>query len=404
MLIDINGKNYDSNDEGFQDSLKEAYIDKNRPKCLCTPTGVYMYIAKINQSYVLKRMPNTGGSHSPGCVSYEPPHELSGLGEVLGQAIQENPEDGAVSLKFDFALTKRGGRSAPVPTGKEHDSVATDGKKLTLRGLLHYLYEQAKLNYWIPKEKGPNWYHVRKQLLRAASDKTSKKQELSKTLYIPEVFNLDIKKDIVARRNEQLSHLNSKDGSQNLMIVIGEIKEIAKARFGYKIIAKHCPDYHLFMNDDVHKRLDKRFIKEMELWNLYSDQCHLMFICTILKTQSDIPMIQEISLMLVNKQWIPFESKYEYELIEEMIDYQRQFIKGLRYNLPTNQPLASLVAVDTSPKPTAMYIIPASESDGYAQSIELMIEESDYSSWQWEVEKVMPDLPTKTTAVAEKET
>lgn len=403
MLIAVNGFEYDTNSENIQKILQQAYTEKSRPKCMCTSAGVPLYIAKINNTFVLKRMPNTGGTHSPGCVSYEPPHELSGLGEVLGQAIQENPEDGAVTLKFDFALTKRGGKAPPPASGGESDSVATDGKKLTLRGLLHYLYEQGKLNYWLPKEKPTNWYQVRKQLLRAASDKTSKREELSKTIYIPETFNLEIKKDIVARRNEQLSPLNEKGNGQKMMIVIGEVKSIEKARYDYKLIAKHCPDFHFFMNEDVHKRINKRFIKELELWNMYEDKCHLLFICTILKTASDLPLIQEISLMLVNQHWIPFENKYEYELIQEMMENKRQFIKGLRYNLPTNKPLASIVSVDTVPKPTAMYIIPSSESEQYTQSIEQMIEESDYASWQWEVDQVMPELPKHNNLLAENE-
>ncbi|MBV9035044.1 MAG: DUF1173 family protein, partial [Acidobacteriaceae bacterium] len=33
-----------------------------------------------------------------------PPAELSGLGEVLGSAIQENVNDGTTSLKFAFSL------------------------------------------------------------------------------------------------------------------------------------------------------------------------------------------------------------------------------------------------------------------------------------------------------------
>ncbi|EMR8015410.1 DUF1173 domain-containing protein [Acinetobacter baumannii] len=393
MLIRIGGMEVDPHAENIQDILRQAYAERQRPLCLCVNGGVPLYIAKVNNSFIVKRMPNTGGSHNPGCVSYEPPHELSGLGEVLGQAIQENPEDGSVALKFDFALTKRGGKAPPPATGKEHDSVATDGKKLTLRGLLHYLFEEGKLNYYQPKEKANNWYFVRKQLLRAASDKSAKKQDLASTLYIPETYNMDIKKDIAARRHEQLSNLSA----QNLMIVIGEVKSIEKARYDFKLIAKHCPDYHFFMNEDVHNRINKRFEKELGLWNMYGDQCHLMFICTILKTASDLPLVQEISFMLVNKQWVPFESKYEYELIEDMIDNSRQFIKGLRYNLPSDKPLASLVAVDTEPKPTAMYIIPSSESESesYAQGIEQMIAESDYASWQWFVDKAMPGLPSK---------
>jgi len=47
-----------------------------------------MYIAKVGNRYIVKRMPDTGQLHSPDCDSYEPPAELSGLGEVLGSAIK----------------------------------------------------------------------------------------------------------------------------------------------------------------------------------------------------------------------------------------------------------------------------------------------------------------------------
>jgi len=394
MKIRIDKTEIDTLDDGSQEALKNAYMQKIRPYCLCRPNGVAMYIAKVNNSYILKRMPNSGGNHSPDCMSYEPPHELSGLGEVLGQAIQENEDNGSVSLKLDFSLTKRGGRNAPVPTGKEHDSVKTDGKKLTLRGLLHYLYEQGKLNYYVPTNKMPNWVHVRKQLLSASTDKSAKQQELIKTIYIPETFNLDYKREITARRNKQLAPLsNSAPGSQQLMIVIAEVKSIEKARFDYKIIAKHCPDYHFFLNEDIHKRINKRFQAELELWDMLGDRSHLMFIATFMQSATGMAIIQDISLMLVNKHWIPFESQYEYQVIEEMIVQERQFIKGLRYNLPTSKPLATLVAVDTIPKPTAMYIIPPFEGDTYRQSIDQMIDQSDYASWVWDVENPLPDLP-----------
>ncbi|MBD0210902.1 DUF1173 family protein, partial [Acinetobacter baumannii] len=35
-------------------------------------------------------------------------------------------------------------KAPPAPSGADSDSVRTDGKKLTLRGLLHYLFEEAK--------------------------------------------------------------------------------------------------------------------------------------------------------------------------------------------------------------------------------------------------------------------
>ncbi|HFF4835985.1 TPA: DUF1173 family protein, partial [Acinetobacter baumannii] len=41
--------------EGLQSLLKQYYEKRKRPLCLCTNNGVEMYIAKINESYILKR-------------------------------------------------------------------------------------------------------------------------------------------------------------------------------------------------------------------------------------------------------------------------------------------------------------------------------------------------------------
>jgi hypothetical protein len=390
-------------DQNIQQILTDAYQSKKRPFCVCLPQGIEMYIAKVENRYIVKRMPNSGGRHSPDCESYEPPAELSGLGEVLGNAIQENPEDGQTILKFDFSLSKRPGKAAPIPSGVEKDSVKSDGKKLTLRGTLHYLFEEAGFNRWTPSMNGKrNWYNIRKFLLNAAGGKEAKKQSLIDILYIPEMFNLDQKADIEARRRSKLAPLmNQKQGLKQLMIVIGEIKEIGEARYGHKIIFKHLPDFHFLLDKDIYKRINKRFSRELELWNGIEDS-HLICIATFGITTSGFAAIEELSLMNVNNQWIPFENLYEIRLIEEMISAKRKFIKGLRYNLPSDQPLASLIAADTLPKPTAMYIIPPSESDEYETSILNLIAESDLQSWNWNTEVAMPELPAIITTDLEK--
>src|SRR3546814_10240269 len=52
-------------------------------------------------------MPNTGSDHNPGCDRYEPPAELSGLGEVMGAAIHEDPDQNVTALKLAFSLSKQ---------------------------------------------------------------------------------------------------------------------------------------------------------------------------------------------------------------------------------------------------------------------------------------------------------
>src|SRR4051794_30218021 len=147
--------------------LAEGHSRRERPLCLCKQPPIEMYIAKRGEKYFVKRMPNTGAEHDPACESYEPPAELSGLGEVLGSAIQENVDDGTTVLRLAFSLTRMPGK-APAKSGPPTASVKTDGTKLTLRGTLHYLYEQAGLNKWTPSMAGKrNWWVIRKYLLEA---------------------------------------------------------------------------------------------------------------------------------------------------------------------------------------------------------------------------------------------
>ena len=104
----IAGSVVTGDDPRLPEILGSLHGQKFRPLCLCTKPHPEMYIAKLGTRYVLKRMPNTGSAHGPDCDSFDPPPELSGLGEVL-PAIEENVEEGTTVLKLGFSLTKVSG-------------------------------------------------------------------------------------------------------------------------------------------------------------------------------------------------------------------------------------------------------------------------------------------------------
>ncbi|MEW4339652.1 DUF1173 domain-containing protein [Chromobacterium vaccinii] len=384
-----------SMDSGFESALAGAYVEKIRPFCLCISPNPQMYLAKVNSKVHIKRMPNTGETHAPGCDSYDAPAELSGLGEVIGSAIQENPEEGTTALRFNFSLSKGAGRAAPAPSGEESDSVKTDGNKLTMRGTLHYLWEQAGFNRWAPGMAGKRtWSVIRHYLLQAAEDKTAKGTSLADLLYIPEPFNLDRKKEITHRRMAHMMKIAStQSGTRRLMMVVGEVKEIAQARYGHKIILKHLPDFHFMLNDELHKRLNKRFIVELGLWDAI-DSSHLMIIGTFGIGVTGVASLEEVALMCVAENWIPFENQPEKMLLDTLSENKRRFSKGLRYNLPSSRPLAFAVLTDTQPKPTALYVVPPGASDQYETALNELVAESNLASWIWKSgEDMLPSLP-----------
>ena len=374
--------------------LAGVHNQKIRPLCLCRNPGIEMYVAKINSGYIIKRMPNTGKLHASMCDSYEPPPELSGLGEVES-AIQESPDEGLTRLKFDFSLSKIPGRKAPAHSPHESISVKTDGTKLTLRGVLHYLWDQAGFSRWTPAMRGKrNWHVLHKYLVQAASGKEAKGNALTDMLYIPETFSLEHKDQIAQRRNAQMLKISAPDkGTRRLMMLIAEVKEITPGRYGHKIIMKHVPDFHFMMNEDVHDRLINKFDAELALWNA-EQAAHLIIAATFGIGPTGVASLEEIALMVVTENWIPFEHSYDKQLIDALTNDKRSFIKGLRYNLASNRPLACAVLSDTVSRGTALYIVPPGADGNYQNACDELIAESDLDSWIWQAgDETMPPLP-----------
>jgi hypothetical protein len=377
--------------------LAEAFARREHPQCLCCPEGVPMYVARAGGRHIVKRMPGSGPDHDIDCDSYEPPHGLSGRGQVEGGAIVENAEDGTTLLRLDFSLTKLAGRTAPAPRDPiDAGAAKTDGSRLSLKALLHYLWDQAAFNRWRPAMAGKrNWAVVRKFLLEAAEGKAAKGKPLAGMLYIPEMFDAGRAAAIGDRRAAFLSRAIRADGKRRTMaILIGEIKEITPARFGFRLVVKHMPSFPFMLAEDVHRRMTTSFATEIALWNAAPD-AHLVAMATFGIDTAGIAAIEAIALMVVTDRWVPVENRYEVMLVEALTRQGASFVKSLRYTLPFSAPMASVVVRRAGVPPAALYIAPDDATPAYRDALGALIAESGMESWVWEVgEGAMPPLPS----------
>jgi hypothetical protein len=355
-----------------------------------------MYIARIGDRYILKRMPGTGSQHEPDCDSYEPPSGLSGLGTVEGEAIIENVDDGTTLLKLGFSLSKLAGRMAPAASENvDPGDVRTDGSRLSLKAMLHYLWDRAEFTRWRPAMAGRrNWAVVRKFVLEAAASSTAKGKPLADSLYIPEMFDPEREDAIAGRRAAFLSKAIRADGNRrSLAILIGEVKEVAPARMGSKLIVKHAPRFPFMLAEDVKRRMVKVFSRELALWDA-SPASHLVAAATFGVGVSGIAAIEAIALIVVNDKWIPFESRYEAALLETLIKRGASFVKSLRYNLRPTEPMANIVLRQDGNAPVAIYIVPDDADAAYREVQSELIAGSEMASWIWDIAGgAMPDLP-----------
>lgn len=380
---------------GFDAAVEAAYGVMPRPLCMCRPKGVEMYVAHAGERYIIKRMPDSGSSHQMACPSYESPSELSGIGDVMGSAIQTNPNDGTTALKFDFSMSQKAGSPrGPTAGGHAADQVRTDGAKLTLRGVLHFLWSEAGFNKWFPAMAGKRtWYVIRKHLTAAAQDKLVKHSRLCDLLYIPEPFTVE-HREAIQRRYMALFRLAAAPdaGTRQFRLLVAEVKEIADARYGKKLVVKHLPDCAFLLHEDIAKRLATRFAGELEMWNALDD-VRLVVLGTFSVSANGIPAMEAMTLMLTTAQWIPIESSAEKSLVDRLVAERRQFEKGLRYNLAADKVIANAILVDT-PEPVALYVAPPDGSAGFDMELDRMQRDSGLASWTWRSSvEIMPDLP-----------
>ena len=386
----------DDEDPAFGALLAGAYQARQRPVCLCCDDGVSMYVARIGEQFIAKRMPLSGEQHDRQCPSFEPPYELSGLGPLIGGAIQLDPTSGLAALRLDFALSKRGARATSGASLQNEGPVTNEIKKLSLRGLLHYLWHQGGLTEWTSHWAGKrHWFQVRNHLMEAAASMTVKGDGLAGCLFIPENFRLNDKAAIEKRRALALADIYAPTpGPRKLVLFIGEVKEFASARSGQKMIVKHMPGLPLMMEDSTWRGLQSRYAAALELWQA-DDRAHLVAIATFGMTQSGIATIDKIALMTVSEQWLPVENVYEERLVERLSRLSAKSVKGLRFNLSSTQPIAAATLPHRRPLPAALYIVPPDADDGYEAALaEMIAARRDVEPWVWRAaDGEMPALP-----------
>ncbi|PDV86115.1 hypothetical protein CO652_23515 [Rhizobium sp. H4] len=386
---------FDETSSDFQPLLARAYELKLRPLCRCREPPVPMYIARADSQYLVKRMPLSGRDHDPACPSHEPPYEISGLGPLIGNAIQLDAATGAAVLKLDFSLSKRGSRTVAPAASTSSEIVRNEPKKLSLRAMLHYLWDVGELTEWTSLWTGKRgWGRVRSSLVNAARQMTVRGGPLSDILFVPEVFHQADKEAIAARRAVALAGAQATaSGPRRLMIAVAEVKEFGAARDGEKIVVRHLP-FPFMIEQRTWKRLSARYETELELWRS-SDESHLILIATFGISGAGIAAIEELAMMVVNENWVPFESLHEQHLLERLSGSRRKSVKGLRFNLSREQPIVSLTLPGQRPHPAAMFIVPASADSEYEAALEAMIEaRPEMTPWIWRIsEGDMPALP-----------
>jgi len=389
----IAGASYDAQDPRLQEVLARAHDGAERPRCLCVPDGVEMYVAR-HRVYVVKRMPGTGGQHHAQCPSYEPDAQQSGLGELMGEAIVEKAP-GSVELRVDFPWVRMMGRG--VAPGEPHDpgEVVAPRRRMSLRALTHFLFERAGFNRWLPAMAGKrNQGVLCKHLLEAAAEMTVKGQPLAQRLYVPEPFSEAAKAAAAQRRRDKLAILRPQDGQSPLAVVLGEFKACEATASGRRVLIKHMPDAPLLIADKTWERARRTHAAYFEVHDADAGyRPHLVMTALIRAKREHVYEVDALSLMLTSEHWIPVEGAHEIELIQTLVEQQRRFIKPLRYDARSTAGFPNALLVDAGPEPLALHVVSAFADEKERTAKIEAVNRLGPAAWVWWTDQAMPMLP-----------
>jgi hypothetical protein len=377
---------------GFVQAMSRAHAMQQRPRCLCTPDGVPMYVAKLGDGFIVKRMPETGCRHAPGCAHFELPAEANGLAPLLGTAIREDPTTGLTTLRLDFPLTGASGRSTASVAPTSAQAAASSGRRLSLQGLLHYLWDQAGLTRWQPGFAGKrNWATVRRRLMEAASSMVVSGKPLGDRLFIPEPFSVDHKEEVLRRRAAQWSSPSAgQGGERRFMLLVGELKELAPARHGFRAVVKHVPDVAFMLDEPLFRQIGRRMQPQLALWGASND-LRMVTAATFEIKATGIPAILGLTLMPATREWLPVRNAFEMQLVERLVAQDRRFIKGTGCDASARHQYVSATLTDCGERPTCLYLsevegLPAPAAAGDAPAP---------PTWRWRTfETGIPTFPT----------
>ena len=389
----IKGRVIDADDPQLQEALAQVYDTPERPRCLCVPGGVEMYVARHRQ-FVVKRMPDSGSTHHPGCPSYEPEVQQSGLGELVGDAVLER-EPGRVELRVDFPWTRLIGRGVPRGEAQEVAEVSVPGRRMSLRALMHFLFERAGFNRWSPAMAGKrNQGVLRKYLLEAAEEIMVKGVPLAERLYVPEPFSESARAEAAQRRREKLAVLRPRDGQTPLALVIGEFKASEATTQGRRVWIRHMPDAPLLIAGRSWERIERVFAPLFEARDADTGHPVRVVMAALIRARREYTYeIDAASLMLASEHWIPVEGVHELPLIDALVAQRRRFLKPLRYDARSAAGFPNALLLDAGPAPVPLHVVSAFMDPKDRTAKEKAIAASRQDGWVWWTDQPMPAFP-----------
>jgi len=306
-----------------------------------------MYVSRLAQHYVLKRMPMTASQHAERCIARHGVVTVEASHDYREPAIQEL-EDGTTTVSIDLPLDPRAADSDPAmpsphrggnggqPTWRRH--------RLSLPELVDYLWKASELDWWHPRFEGRrSWAVVRALLRRGMHDMFIAGHPMATRVFVPEAFSVEHRDAIVERRERQWYGAAETAGTNRCprpptdrqttprrQILIAEVKEIgAKRRDGLRgVTLRHLPDVPFAIKERQWQFVSNAYAVPLQLWT--EGEVHHLLCAAVFDPALDLAAghpqpLRSLSLLPTTDQWQLVTGRLDVDRLRRMVRMGRPF-------------------------------------------------------------------------------
>ncbi|MFD5079521.1 DUF1173 family protein [Streptomyces sp. NPDC058371] len=313
--------------------------------CLCRRPALRLVIRCTRTGrYHVAGWPGEGEKHDTGCPFHKLAPGLSGRDGYSTQAIRET--DDGVSIRLGTALARP--LSIPQRCDPAEDETRERRSRRTvgLLGLLHWLWEGAQLNAWLPRFRQRTWRMCHSQLCLQLAGCTVNGQDLGDVLYLVPPFSQATAATNSAALEAFQARLGRHGDTERRALVLGQIKEIATTPYGfaYRLAHQRTP---LYARAALHERAAHSYPRAFSQTAAAHGAVRVALF-VVERSPKGYLTVVDLAAMLTTEHYIPADSSHEVVMADALTSCRRAFVKPIRYD-STDAVLPDFVLTDTDP-------------------------------------------------------
>lgn len=345
----IAGQKYSPEDqwqEAFAPHVEELFaaVGVLDARCLCLEDShqapsIMIKRRSERSGYAYIRAPGTGNLHAPSCVFHFPHQNLSGLNCYSSSAIKETL-DGTICINLRKKLKK----SSDAVYKMIDDADQSKIRALGLKGILHLIWSEARLNLWFDHVKcqrrlGMVNLAIRQVAGRIISQDTPLDRNL--LLHAP-----------IGSQQEQLNNevINSSLAINSNTLLLAPLRQYNPDKYEHKVsklpVVGNFGFSAIFIGSHHWEHFVKEYPNEVKLWKEGHTVIALARLATKNNGTFNIAQVRDLALMAVSEAWIPITSRSDMAKESALRAERVSFIKPLRYDAPLNLEIPDFLIAD----------------------------------------------------------